>query len=70
MRVLQRGYLIATERCTIVYTDRAINVTTIYVCDFQREILILFKTNTLIIHAVLYGGSKYLSFEVKSLVVM
>jgi hypothetical protein len=70
MRVLQIGYTIATEICTAVRTGRTINVTTTYVCDFQRVMLILVKTNTLIIHAVLYGRSKYLSSEVKSLVVM
>lgn len=67
MTVLQIGYLIAVERCTTVHTGRTINVTTIYVCDFQHVILILFKTNTLIIQTVLYGGSMYLSSEVKSL---
>jgi hypothetical protein len=37
-----------------------------YVYDFQHGILIFFKTNTLIIHAVLYGRRMCLSSEVKS----
>jgi hypothetical protein len=54
IQVLQIGYTIATEICTVGPTDRTVNVKSYaflstYGYSFQSVTLIFFKTNTLIV---------------------